>query len=206
MFKARKATKPKIHTSKDAYQNYANKILSDNEDYWGKREGNVKNKYIYKKAGDSVIEITSSDKYKDILSNFFKSVGVKLVEGKKFNLNNSNGYLAIRRVERSFYKPRINWGASNKYKQKIIDEGGTPLSGDNGGKPWLVYFTDDEYFRLAWIKPTVGIKNTKFYKFLPARGRPGNLGFREQMSSIINSSPEIKNRYEYYTIKEGRTS
>jgi hypothetical protein len=206
MLKSRKATKPRIHKVSDAYQDYAGKILYDNQDFWGKRGYAIKNRYIYKKAGDKVIEITSHDKYRDIVENFFKAACTSLIEGKKLNLMYNSGYLFIKRVERSFKHPSIDWGGSNKFKQQLIDEGRTPLQGDNGGVPWLVYYTDDEYYRLAWIKPNVGLKHTKFYKFVPARGRPGNEGFREQMSALIKARPELKDRYQYYTIKEGRVS
>jgi hypothetical protein len=198
--------KPRIHTFADAYQDYVATLLEQNEDYWGKRAVDIKNRNIYKKSGDSIIEITSHDKYKTILTAFFKAVGSKLIEGEKFNMLYGNGYLFVRRIERSFKNPKINWGESNKYRQELIDAGETPLKDNNGGKPWLVYYIDDEYFRLAWQKPTVCTKNLKFYKFLPARGRPGRLGFREQMSKVIKLRPELKDRYQYLTIKDGRVS
>lgn len=206
MLKIRKGTKPKIHTVKDAYQHYASGLLKNNQDYWGKREGMIKNRHIYKKTGDSIIEIMSHDKYRDIISNFFKAASTDLMEGKKLNLLNNSGYLFIKRIERSFKKPRVNWGESNKQKQEHIDNGDIPLKGNNGGKPWLIYFTDDEYFRLAWARPIVGMKHTNFYKFIPARGREGKEGFKEQMAHLIKARPELKDRYLYQNIKGERVT
>lgn len=36
--------------------------------------------------------------------------------------------------------------ASLRYRQQLVDQGITPLKGDNGGEPWFVYHTDEVFY------------------------------------------------------------
>lgn len=64
----------------------------------------------------------------------------------------------------------IDWGASNKKKKEILDRGGVPRKGDNGGEDWLTTFTDDYGYWISWDKKKCHLPNKGLYSFEPARG------------------------------------
>jgi hypothetical protein len=94
----------------------------------------------------------------------------------------------------------INWGASNKRKQEIIDAGETPLVGkagteeSNNGKEWLMYFEDNDYFKWLWFKDTATkyLKNVKYYVFKPCTRN------RRTIAKVIKEDSFITESYGTY--------
>lgn len=85
---------------------------------------------------------------------------------RKFKLNEKGNLLG-----------KIDYGASKKLKQEIIDRGGDPyqtyrdeqgiIVGNNAGEEWLVYHTSEFYY--AWIWEPSYVTNFANYRFSPTR-------------------------------------
>lgn len=89
----------------------------------------------------------------------------------------------------------IDWGASNKYKQYLIDNGKVPydsVSAPDGIK-WHIYHDSDYAYWFIWEK--LAFKNKAFFKFCPSkfvrRGKAKLIPFTSK-EQILNSS-EIGN-------------
>lgn len=91
------------------------------------------------------------------------------------------GYLSIVRVQRNYASKstrNIDWPASNKRRQQLIDEGKTPYSKTTApdGVKWFVYFTGQDYYvRFYWDKYAAQVENKSVYRFEATRGKKGNL-------------------------------
>lgn len=100
-----------------------------------------------------------------------------------FTLPRGLGYLTVKVIPRTPSKAHIDYGASFKQKQALIDEGKLPLKhyrdkdnnivGDNGGEEWMVFRTDSSYRLCKWVKKWQYAKNrnTRFFSFRAAGGR-----------------------------------
>jgi hypothetical protein len=98
--------------------------------------------------------------YKEVISMYNKKLVDVLLTGKEYNLRHNLGRIRIRKVQRNFEKPTINWGETNKLKAEGINQ--------------FVYFTDDHWFRWYWEKRKCSIKNKSVYQFRPTEGKTGN--------------------------------
>jgi hypothetical protein len=97
--------------------------------------------------------------YKSVLSEMNKRAIKDIIDGNHLTLNYNLGDLCIKNFKRTLKQREdgsihstVNWGDSKKRKQEIIDRGGTPLLGDNGGEPWHVYYTHPKIVRFSWWK------------------------------------------------------
>lgn len=115
--------------------------------------------------------------YKDYISvihRYNKLIVEAVAKGQKWNLPFNMGSIATTIDSRRFDSKVINWPASNKLKQEIIDSGGTPRErGSTEGENWIVYYTDEFFCRIKWDKKNTkgnSVKNWKIYKFTPAWG------------------------------------
>lgn len=119
-------------------------------------------------------------KYSKILNEINKGLLDLLVEGKKIRIGKNIGQIKIVSRPRANYNS-IDWGASKKLKQQIIDSGEIPKDKENpDGKDWLVYFVDDRYLQFEWVKYKhidglsfrhLGVTNYKFTPVFHARRR-----------------------------------
>ena len=64
--------------------------------------------------------------YRNVLKDYYKAIRDLSVEGHEVRLPGGFGTLRTKRVTRSFKRHRINFQASFKRKQEIIDEGLIP--------------------------------------------------------------------------------
>lgn len=91
------------------------------------------------------------------------------------------GYLSIVRVKRNYTSKNtrnINWPASHRRKEQLLEEGKVPYSKTNApdGVKWFVYFTGEDYYlRFYWDKYVAQVKNKSVYRFEATRGKVGNL-------------------------------
>jgi len=98
--------------------------------------------------------------YKEVISMYNKKLVDVLLTGKEYNLRHNLGRVRIRKVQRNFDKPTINWGETNKLKAEGINQ--------------FVYYTDDHWFRWYWEKRKCSVKNKSVYQFKPTTGKSGN--------------------------------
>jgi len=65
-------------------------------------------------------------------------------------------------------KPTIDWNESNKFKQRLIDEGVTVRNGNNGGENWLIRSSDDYRFKICFARGNnLATSKSRFYVFSP---------------------------------------
>lgn len=187
------ATPPKTLSTRDSYHEYSKKLLSENSNLIGKRAFSLQYGKILNEDNSIYIDYNT---YKKILSLIYIKVGVKLIEGRNFNLEARLGYIFIMRQGRNpASKPRLNKGESFKYKKQLELEG-KEITKDN----WKIYYTDEEFTRTNWSKVNY-TRNILFYKFSPANGQPGK-GFKQIMSRAISSNPNLLINYPYIPYKE----
>lgn len=98
--------------------------------------------------------------FKYIISQYNKKSIDKILDGYTLKLGSNLGNIRIKKIERNFDKPVVNWEETNKLKKQGIKK--------------LVYFTDKYYYRFYWEKKAAKIKNKSVYRFDPTGGRVGN--------------------------------
>jgi hypothetical protein len=116
-------------------------------------------------------------------------------EGGNMSLGELNGVIWIQRVERNVDKMIPDFPSSNAIKKQIIAKGGLPLEyykdaegkltgENNGGEPWLVYFTDRFYYAIKWSKHRFSTTSFKMFCFKP------NKFTKRNTSKILNENPD----------------
>jgi len=134
--------------------------------------------------------------YFKLVTSLLKKMSDIVLEGDKIQL--PFGILTILKKHNDFIKTGINFNASMKEKQRIIDNGGIPFEvvknekgetiRDNGGEKYFVYLTDDTYFWLN-IGHERKLKVGKHkYKFIPFR----SFNYRRQRKLKENNSIKLK--------------
>jgi len=186
------ATIPKTLSAKDSYKEYSKKLLSENSTLIAKRAYGLVYGKIFNEDGTLYIDY---NQYKKILSLIYIKAGVKLIQGRNFNLGSALGYIFIMRQGRNpLLKPRLNKGESFKYKRQLEAEG-KEVTKDN----WKIFYTDEEFVRTNWSKVSY-TRNISFYKFSAAGGQPGK-GFKQTMSRAVSSNPSLLINYPYIPFK-----
>jgi len=227
-----KTFKPKTLTYVDFYNDYTSRLMLENPNYLSERNGRVnyiKHYSVFYYNRGRRVDIINYDVYKEIVITYFKLAGEKIIAGKTLNLLNDLGYITIKIVEKNPLKQPVDWGESYKLKQELINRGEEleeigpardkkgnvkkPLKGEiiyKKYKKWLVYYTDDSYILIDWIKPLAakkisknGVKtgrwipNLLFYEFKPSRGG-SDRGFAKKVSKAIKENPYLLQKYEYH--------
>lgn len=123
----------------------------------------------------------------------------QLLKGKRVSLGSTLGEIGIRRVKRKGLRP--DWGASNKNKAELLAAGktlykkvGTDENGEpayNDGVKWVVYHTEEYYYKVHWVKSIAKIDLEEYpnfinYVFKPTRSEAGLLSV---MNSAIKNNP-----------------
>ena len=123
-----------------------------------------------------------------------------ILEGGYYTFGNA-GKMYIKEKERTFlFKGRlvplpVDWGTSNKYKQKLIQEGKIPYNQNDSpeGVKWHVYHNSDFGYWFWW--EAGAIVNRAFFKFIPSkfvrRGNRKNIQYKTK-DEILNTT-EIGN-------------
>jgi hypothetical protein len=103
----------------------------------------------------------------DVIRQFHKQLSDKIIFNT-YQFKTNIGQFEVLRDERR--GKSIDWNASKKRKQDIIDSGGTPFNAQTAphGIKWFIYHEGD-YFKWHWFKDTgiSFIKNIKYYVFKP---------------------------------------
>ena len=100
------------------------------------------------------------NQFKYIISEFNKKAAEHILNGETLNLGNRMGKIRIRKVKRTFDKPRIDYFETKKLRSQGIAK--------------TVFFTDEFWYRWAWEKKTCHIPNKSAYRFRPTGGDTGN--------------------------------
>lgn len=186
------ATKPKTFGPIQSYTYFVTTLLKERLDLKGKRAFNQQYGIVSEESGKVYIDYKL---YKKILSLYFMKAGARLINGYTVDLLNTLGCLFILRIGRNPENLRLNRTDSFKKLKQLKATGRTDIRQEE----WKSYYTDDEYIRLKWFKPSF-VRNIKFYTFSPANGQPGK-GFKQLMSRTISSNPRLLALYPFVPYK-----
>lgn len=144
----------------------------------GKQTYTVKEMYEYFKIAHPKEDI-SFTLFSEIVYRYNKLLLDQLLQGKQISLGSGLGKIKIKRVERKFNKPRIDWFETNKLKKQGINQ--------------HVYYTDDFWYRFSWFK---GIKltNKTVYKFTPTKGCNGN---GRKLAAALKNNEFLHQNFQY---------
>ena len=114
-----------------------------------------------------------------IIEKYNEKVIKALVEdGASIKLWNNLGYLYVLKQKKTdmFSKTNIDWPASKKFKQELIDRGDTPKDQEHpNGKNWFQFYEETDYLRVAWTKRygVCKVPNNSVYAFYPTKSIKG---------------------------------
>ena len=111
--------------------------------------------------------------FRAVITQFNLKMIDKILTGYEFRLPYRLGVLSIKKIQRRFDKPVINWGETKKLKEQGIDE--------------LVYFTDDFYCRWYWQKRACQVTNKIVYFFKPTKDNRYKQGAVNKLSTLLKT-------------------
>lgn len=192
---------PKILHLKDAWKDYALRLLSLNPEWWGRYHSHTYNYFIYRRVmidGVPTVEIVFSfSRFRQIVDEFFLAAKVCVIEGEAVNLGNHIGKICARRVERNHANKQVNWGRTN-LQEKIWSEEKQKMVPKK-----MIYFTEDDYSRIGLHK-TGRVKNETVYEFVAAENNSTGTGFKQEFVRALNKNPLLKYRYIYFPLHSGQ--
>lgn len=187
----------------DVFKAYAQKLVKENPELKIRSHNGVSSYLVVKPDKTVLIDFKT---FKQVLALYNTKAGTKLINGYSINLLNGLGYLYVARIKRSLIaKPKLNKGLSYKLRKELLEKG--ELTRDN----WKRYYTDDDYVKVMWFKPSytranvAGFDNVIFYKFLPAGGNKGK-GFKQRLSVSIRHKSELLALYPYIVNKKKKAA
>lgn len=121
----------------------------------------------------------------EVIERYNKLLVKRLFMGERVSLGVKLGRLRIKRVERRFKKPRIDWYETNKLKKET-------------GISKYVYYTADFWLRFSWLK-AVNLKNKTVYKFTPTKGCHG---ITKALAKYCREDPFAYDRFDYDLTRE----
>lgn len=141
----------------------------------------VDDMYKYYKKIHPTTDMLNS-RYKKILYACFKQIVEELLNGNTVKLGQRLGEVGIKKVKRSFDKPKVNWYETIKLKKQGIKK--------------RVFYTDDYWYKFYWKKKSCQIPNKTVYSFQITKGPNGN---RKKLANRLKSDefayllyPELK--------------
>lgn len=204
------------HVVKHIWEAYAKKYLIEHPECYGVQHNKIRNFYIYKN-GTKKSKVTvnypsrkqmffshshqglviSYEIFRKVIEEFLGKAKTAIINGDAVHFTHI-GYICAKRVERDFRKKNqriIDWGKTRKQEKVWNDEAGKEVF------PRYIYYSDDDWCRIAWIKP--GIKGETAYEFDPAApNSKGTKGFRKEFSQAVKADPLLKYKYLYAPIKD----
>ncbi len=138
------------------------------------------------------------DTFKEVVYMFNQRAMDCILEGQILDMGSYLATLSIVKIKRSYKNPTVNWGKTNKNKQKLLDQGYKEedlYSKDNpDGIKYFIYHTDDWYVRFYWNKGKVKIPNKTAYSFKPTRGKIGN---KTKLKELLARNPFAHLNYKF---------
>jgi hypothetical protein len=95
---AQKIVKPVTRSTADMYVFYKQKYPTSKIPYW---------------------------MYKEVIARFNKKVSHAVIFGQVLNLGSKLGHLLIKKINRNYNKPVVDWGQSKALKKQLLAEGKT---------------------------------------------------------------------------------
>lgn len=185
----------KTHLVRHMWETYAKNLLEQNPEYFGQYHNKIHNFYIYDRRQHNK-EVASYTTFRMVLENFFQRAKRAVIEGEVIHIHRL-GKICAKRVQRDFRsknQKRINWAKTmatgkvwSEEKQRFVYKK-------------TVYFTDDDWCRIAWFKHRV--RNDSVYMFAPSEGNGRSIhGFKTEFNSALKKDPLLKYRYLYVPIR-----
>lgn len=182
--------KPKLWNRRDLYKDFVNKLLAENPDYWGRysKTARQSNYWVYKKSGNSVVEVINYERWGQIMHAYFKHAKQAIINGQSLTIG-PLGRLEPRMTERNHNNPKVDWGETAKQPKVLNDKGKLVPK-------VIIYFTDDAWLRIAWVKGKV--QNILFYAFRPTANSKNKKGFAGEFAQANKDNPQLRYVYPYY--------
>lgn len=183
--------KPKIWYMRDVYTDYANKLLASHPTWWGKYDKKVKlkNANIYEKENGKVTERMSWFIWKEVIEIYFHKAKDAIIDGEVLRLGSALGKIRAIRVERDHRHPEVNWAVT--YRKSLKDDNGNLI---------LIYYTDDDWCRIAWEKFDM-LQNEQAYRFSPAeKNTTTGKGFKGEFSAALMKDQFLKYKYKFHPV------
>ena len=114
--------------------------------------------------------------YKNICQDFNIWIMNHIIyDAGKFDMGNYLSTISILRIKRNYRNPQVDWKASNKRKQELLDQDKKLYDDETGeGHKWLIFHDSKWYCRFYWNKLYAKVKNKSAYFFRATRGKKGN--------------------------------
>lgn len=186
----------------DIWQRYVLQLLAANPDWSTGRNPKAfkdyrKNYYVYRpydkfdtKLRNKRVEVMNFGKFSEIVETYYSRAKIAIIQGEALVLGNRLGKIHIERIERSFKKKKVDFAKTKKYP-KVLD----PETGKMK-REVVVYFTDDDWSRIAW-KKTGTIPNQTVYQFRPTQALKNRKGFSQMLADALAENKLLKYRYIY---------
>jgi hypothetical protein len=136
--------------------------------------------------------------FRKIIEVYLKKVILEVVAGNAGNLH-SLGKICMIRAERDFRKTnqlKVDWGKTRK-QEKVWNEEKQKMM-----YPKRIYFTDDHWCRVNWVKSAV--TNISVYEFQPTLPNGPTGGFIGEVTRQLKVNPLLKYLYLYRPIKDSK--
>lgn len=121
--------------------------------------------------------------YKEVISRYNKKMSEHVLNGETLKLGFHLGNIRIRKVKRSFKNPVIDWAESRKLQKQGIEK-------------YLVYYTDEYWYRWYWEKKKCTVKNKTVYCFIPTVSNSRKDGNKNKLVEKLRSNPLIALKYQ----------
>lgn len=162
------------------YGFYVRKLMGKNPTYKLFRDDRLRTKGVH-----TVYDIQNYNKhfvvdykrFSDVIALFNKKATASIIKGERLRLGHGLGYLTAKRIERNYNRPRMDVIATMKARR-----GGDPTA--------RIYYTDDDYCRIAWQK-NGNVRHCYAYEFKPT------YGFRKDFSGALRADPLLQFRYPF---------
>ena len=178
---------------KDMWIAYAEKMLKANPGWWSRYDNKCRHfKIGYVDSTGRMVEVMNYTKFRKTLEYYFDRAKRAIIQGECINMTSHVGKICVKRVERDFRKGkqrRIDW-FKTRQQPKVWSEEKQKMVYSR-----VIYFTSDEWCRIAWIK-NGAIENETVYEFAPAnRNSAGTSGFKLEFSEAQKADSLLKYQY-----------
>lgn len=111
--------------------------------------------------------------YSDVIRMFSQAIIEEIVKGYVLRLGCMGQIQVVKKQRKG---KNVNWNASMKFKEQLLEEGRPILKFDiddnlnvvdNGGEPYLIYFTSEEAYWLIWDRSRQTFFNKEEYPLFP---------------------------------------
>ncbi len=177
--------------------NTETRILWDNVNQFIKNKRLIHSIQVSIQKGEAFKQKFNLDKYIAIIKLLNIEISKHVLKGGMYSFSKDLSHIYIKEKLRDTRTNNINWGESNKLKQKLINEGITPYDKllNPDGEKWFVYHTNTYNYWWKWNNHFCNFENVKYYTFIPTayvntptRKKQDFLNTCKSNDDIINSN------------------